>query len=181
MKKIEFSPGQHIDEAYQDLQINAPCCGEFNEKVLYSTDTIDEVYTKVVGMTKREHKEYLRKQNEDYERKESEFKAKIPQLTEEYRKRARGIIPENHLEYWDKIVPIRLNDLYHGMELDCWLELIAELNDDTKDESEKLESCRVMFSMQGHSGMSASLVFSGLKFFHPLGDKLVDYIEKNCR
>lgn len=179
MNKIEFYPGQDLDGAYKDLQMNAPCCGEFNGKVLYSTDSIDEIYAKVLGTTKWEHEEYLRKNHEEYERKEAEFKAKIPQLTEEYRKRARGIIPEEHLEYWDKIVPIRINDLYHGMELDCWLELITMLNDDTKDELEKLESCRTLFSKQGHSGMSAGLVFSGLKHFHPLGEKLVTFIEIN--
>lgn len=177
MKKIEFYAGQELDEAYQELQINAPCCGEFNGKVLYSTDTIDEIYTKVLGMTRQEHNEYWRKKDEEYERKKAEFKAKIPQLTEEYRKRARGIIPEEHLDYWDKIVPIRLNDLYRGIELDCWLKLITVLNDESKDELEKLESCRVMFSEQGYSGMSAGLVFSGLKYFHPLGEKLVMYIK----
>lgn len=177
MKKIEFYAGQDIDDAYHDLQINAPCCGEFNGEVLYSTDTLDEIYTKVIGRTKREYEAHMRKQQEEYERKEVLFKARIPQLTEEYRKRARGVIPENHLEYWDKIVPIRLNDLYHGMELDCWLELITVLNDNTKDESEKLKICRAMFSEQGHSGMSAGLVFAGLKRFHPLGEDLVSYIK----
>lgn len=179
MKKIEFYAGQDLDNAYQDLQINAPCCGEFNGKVLYSTDTIDEIYAKVLGVSKLEHEEYLHKEHEEYERKEAEFKAKIPQLTDEYRKRARGIIPVEHLEYWDKIVPIRLNDLYHGMELDCLLGLIATLNDNTKEESEKLEFCRAMFSKQGHSGMSAGLVFSGLKYFHPLGEMLVTYIQNH--
>lgn len=179
MKKIEFYAGQDLDKAYQDLQINAPCCGEFNGKVLYSTDTIDEIYAKVLGTSKWEYEEHLRKEHEEYERKEAEFKAKIPQLTDEYRKRARGIIPLEHLEYWDKIVPIRLNDLYHGMELDCLLELIATLNDNAKEESEKMEFCRTMFSKQGHSGMSAGLVFSGLKYFHPLGEMLVTYIQNH--
>lgn len=176
MKKIEFYGGQDLDSAYQDLQRNAPSYGEFNGKVLYSTDTIDEIYTKVLGMTMQENKEYWRKQDEEYERNEAEFKARIPQLIDEYQKRARDVIPEEHLEYWDKIVPIRLNDLYHGMELDCWLELITVLNDVSKEELDRFEICRNMFLKQGHSGMSAGLVFSGLQCFHPLGEKLVMYI-----
>ena len=100
-------------------------------------------------------------------------------MTDEYRKRARGIIPVEHLEYWDKIVPIRLNDLYRGMELDCWLELISVLNDSSKEELKRLDECRILFSKQGHSGMSAGLVFSGLNQFHPLGSKLVMYIKSN--
>lgn len=178
MKQIEFYAGQDLDKAYHDLQMSAPCYGEFNGKILYSTDTLDKIYAKVVGMTKREHDEYLHKEHEEYERREAEFKTKIPQLINEYRERARGIVPEEHLDYWDEIVPIRLNDLYHGMELDCWLELIAVLNDVSKEEMERLEICHSLFSKQGHSGMSAGVVFSGLKYFHPLGEILVTYISK---
>lgn len=90
MKKIEFYPGINLDKAYQELQDNAPCYGEFNEKTLHSTDSLDDVYVKVTGKSKVEHDEYIRKIREEYERKEAEFKAKIPQLTEDYRKRARG-------------------------------------------------------------------------------------------
>ena len=35
MKKIEFYPGINLDKAYQELQDNAPCYGEFNEKTLF--------------------------------------------------------------------------------------------------------------------------------------------------
>ena len=177
MKKIEFYPGINLDKAYQELQDNAPCYGEFNEKTLHSTDSLDDVYVKVTGKSKVEHDEYIRKIREEYERKEAEFKAKIPKLTEDYNKRARGIIPEEYLELWNEIVPIRLNDLYHGMELDCWLELVAVLNDTSKKELERFEICRSLFTRQGHSGMSAGLVFNGLKCFHPLGEALVSYIK----
>jgi hypothetical protein len=148
----------------------------FNDKEIYSTDTLDEAYIKVVGISKSEHYERLRKENEEYNRKEAEHKAKIPQLTEEYRNRARGVIPEDKLELWDRIVPIRLGDLYHGMELDCWLELIAELNNAEKDKAARFKTCKDMFYKQGHSGMSAGLVFSGLRDLHPLGAELVQYI-----
>jgi len=181
MKKIEFYPGINLDKAYQELQDNAPCYGEFNEKTLYSTDSLDEVFVKVTGKSKAEHDEYIRKMHEEYERKEAEFKAKIPQLTEDYRKRAIGIIPEGYLELWNEIVPIRLNGLYHGMELDCWLELVAVLNDTSKKELERFEICRSLFSKQGHSGMSAWLVFNGLKCFHPLGEMLVLYINDSIK
>lgn len=177
MKTIEFYPGMSLDRAYQELRLNAPCRGEFNGKNLFSIDSLDDVYVKVTGMTKAEHDDFIRKEHEEYERKELEFKAKIPQLTEDYRKRARGIIPEEHLKYWDEIVPIRLNDLYRGMELDCWLELVAVLNDTSKKELERFETCRSLFTKQGHSGMSAGLVFNGLKRFHPLGEALVSYIK----
>lgn len=179
MKRIEFGAGQGLDEAYQDLQKNAPCYGEFNGHTLYSTDNLDDIYIKVTRKTKQEFDQYLRQEQEDYERKEAEIKARIPKLTEEYRKRARGIIPQEHLEYWDKIVPIRLKDLYHGMELDCWLNLITVLNDESKSKEDRMKEGVQMFSNQGHSGMSAGLVLSGLCRFHTLGRELAEYIQNN--
>lgn len=161
------------------MQDNAPCYGDFNEKTLYSTDSLDDVYTKVTGKSKAEYDKYICKIHEEYDRKETEFKAKIPQLTEDYKKRARGIISEEHLEYWDKIVPIRLNDLYHGMELDCWLTFIEILNDTSIEESERFERCQSLFFKQNHSGMSGSLVLKGLRYFHPLGEKVAEYISKS--
>lgn len=44
MKRIEFGAGQELDAAYQDLQKNAPCYGEFNGRTLYSTDSLDDIY-----------------------------------------------------------------------------------------------------------------------------------------
>lgn len=181
MKEIKFYLGSSIDTAHERLiefseKYGEPCCGNFNGKMISSSDSIDEAYVKVLGITKQQYDEIEKKRKIDYETQEKSHKEKIPQLTEEYRKKARGIIPEEHLELWDKIVPIRLGDLYHGMELDCWLDLISVLNDEVLDESDKLIQCAEIFNSQGHSGMSASLVMSGLIEFHPLGKKLVDYI-----
>lgn len=179
MKRIEFGAGQGLDAAYQDLQKNAPCYGEFNGRTLYSTDGLDDIYINITRKTKQEFDEYLHQEREDYERKEAEFKACIPKLTEEYRERARGIIPQEHLEFWDKIIPIRLQDLYHGMELDCWLDLIAVLNDESKSKEDRMKEGLQMFINQGHSGMSAGLVLSSLCRFHALGRELAEYIQNN--
>lgn len=182
MKEIEIYPGVNIDYAYEQLkkykqETGEDCFCKFNDKELYSSETLDEMYLKVTRKTKTKFDKDLQDKHNEYLRKEAEFHAKIPQLVIEYRKRARGIIPDKHLEYWDKIVPIRLNDLYKGFELDCWLKLIFELNTD-KPKEERFKNCLQMFIDQGHSGMSASLVFSGLCRFHDLGSQLVDYIKK---
>lgn len=177
MNKIEFYAGESLEQACQELQQNGPCYGVFNEKTLYSTDTIDDIFIKVTGKNKSEFDEYIREEHERIAKEEAEFQSKIPQLIDEYRQRARGIIPEEHLEYWDKIVPIRLKDLYHGMELNCWLEIIEVLNQ-SKSKKYRLKRCLKMFNKQGHSGMSGSLVLAGLKKFHPLGAELAEYIEQ---
>lgn len=176
MNKIEFYAGECLEQAYQDLQKNSPCYGIFNGKTLYSTDTIDDIFIKVTGKNKSEFDEHVRKEQERIAKKEAEFQSRIPKLIDEYRQRARGIIPKEHLEYWDKIVPIRLKDIYHGMELDCCLELITILNKNTISIKDKMIECLNLFNKQGHSGMSASIVFSCIKRFHPIGDRLVQYI-----
>lgn len=179
MKKVKFSIVSNLDDAHRALkEYGSPCFGMFNGEKILSTDTIDEAYIKVLGVSKSEFDNQVREENEEHERRERNFKAAIPYLTDKYRDKARGIIAEDHFDEWDRIVPIRLEDLYHGMELDCWLELISELNNAEADNKIGcFETCRDLFYKQGHSGMSASLVFSGLKHFHPLGEELVKYIE----
>lgn len=53
MKRIEFGAGQGLDAAYQDLQKNAPCYGEFNGRTLYSTDSLDDIYIKITRKQSR--------------------------------------------------------------------------------------------------------------------------------
>lgn len=149
----------------------------FNGKEILHTDTPDEMSVKVTGMTIDERKAAEKAWQEEYDRKEREHKARIPELTEKYRKEARGVIPENKLELWDEIVPIRLNDLYRGMELEEWLKMIRVLNED-KPKEERFATCKEIFDNAGHSGMSGNLVLSGLCKFHPDGRELAELISK---
>ena len=183
--RIEFSAGQSIESAYRDLQEYAPSYGEFNGHTIYSFETLDEIFQKIVGMTKDEFYKYAKEEEEKRQQELKTYKERIPELTTYYREKARGIIPENKLKYWDRIVPIRLNDLYRGMELDCWLDIIKVLNNEDKSKDERLKECRDLFYKQGHSGTSGILVLSGLKQLHPLGYEFVDYfnsqLHKNGR
>lgn len=147
-----------------------------NGKIIYSTDTEDEAFKKMCGLTREEYEQREQYWRKEYERKENEHKAKIPQLTKEYRDKARGVVGECYLDLWDKIVPIRLGDLYKGMELECWLELIEILNDSNKSKDERFDCCRKAFGNQGHSGMSAGLVLSGICDLHDLGKEFKDYM-----
>ena len=63
----------------------------FNDKQLLSTDTMDEAYKKVTGLTKSELDEQERKEYEEYKRKEEEHIASIPEKTKEYCAAARGV------------------------------------------------------------------------------------------
>ena len=170
MKKIEFYAGETIENAWKTLLKESDECGEscfgtFNGQLLLSTDTMDEAYKKVTGLTKSEFDERDRKEREEYKRWEEEFLASVPSKTEEYKNAARGVIIEEQYDYWDKIVPICLKDLYHGMELDATLEICRIMRDESDSIEERIEKAKEVFDNQGHSGMSAGLVLSMIRTF----------------
>lgn len=146
----------------------------FNDKYLLSTDTDDDAYLRITGMTKAEHDEEVRKWQEDSEAKRKAHETRIPELTEHYRKEARGVIIESELEYWDEIVPIRLGDLYRGMELDQVLDCARVMRDETLSRIERLRKAYKIFNDAGHSGMSAGLTMAMLRRFCPDGNELAD-------
>lgn len=182
MKEIEFYPGTTIAEAWRALLKESADCGEtcfgmFNGKQLLSTDTLDRAYKKVTGLTKSELDEQERKDREEFKRQEEEFIASIPSKTEEYKKAARGVIIEDQYDYWDEIVPIRLHDLYHGMELGATLEICRIMRDESVSLEERIERAKKAFNNQGHSGMSAGLVLSMIKAFCPDGTAVYNKIK----
>lgn len=176
MKKIEIYGGT-IDTAMQKLYDEGePCFCEFNGKELYSTDSIDEAYKKVVGKTKAEFDKEQEEWHNNYERELAEHKAKIPELAEQYRKSARGLVLDNELEFWDKIVPIRLGDLYRGMELQQTLDICAIMRDESLTYDERIRKAYKCFMDAGHSGMSAALTASMIRKFCPNGYDVADAV-----
>lgn len=49
---------------------------------------------------------------------------------EYYVEKGHELLDKKYWKDWDEIVPIRLNDLYHGMELKCCLEIVSALNEE---------------------------------------------------
>lgn len=178
MEKIELYAGCTIEKAYSELhKTGSPCRTEFNGVEITSEDTLDNLYLKITGLSKDDFDKKQQEAHDEYIRGEEEHKAKIPELTEFYRKQARGIILEDKLELWDKCVPIRLGDLYHGMELDATLEISKIMGDETVDFEERMKNAYDLFQKQGHSGMSAGLVMSMLRAFCPNGNEISDAIK----
>ena len=181
MKEIEFYPGANIDDAWKELLVRSAECGEtcfgmFNDVEIRSTDTLDDAYVKIIGETKAEYDKEMQDWRDEYKRKEEEYKASIPGLVPGYCEKARGIILEDQYEYWDKIVPIRLGDLYHGIELDNTLELCKIMRDENLSYNKRLRKAYDTFMNQGHSGMSAGLVANMLRKFCPDGEDLADAV-----
>lgn len=181
MREVEFYPGQNIEDAWKSLlkesiKTGEVCYGKFNDHEIRSTDSLDEAYLKVVGNTKAEHDKAMQDWRDEYNRHKEEHKARIPELTEMYCEAARGVILEDEYDYWDKIVPIRLGDLYEGMELGNTLDLCKIMRDENLTYDERLRKAYDVFMNQGHSGMSASLVASMLRKFCPDGEDLADAV-----
>ena len=175
MKEIKFIAGQTIDEALSELKEQSKmhgtvCFGEFNGKTITSDHTVDSAYMKVLGCSKFEHDEYLRSEREKYERKEREFKEKIPELTRMWIDEGHSILDEKYWELWDKIVPVRLGDLYKGMELECTLDIVSILNG-SENIDDVFEDAKEKIISQGHSGMSWGLMMSMLHAFHENGNE----------
>ena len=147
--------------------------GEFNGKKLYSdTDDLDSAYLKVTGKTKAECDEAERKRNDEYEKEKREHEEAIPELTKEWIEKGNDILDDKYHKLWAECVPIRLSDLYQGMELGATLEIIKKLNAGCD-----LDAAKTIIEKQGHSGMSFGLVCSMVRSFCDRGVEFVSYIK----
>ena len=157
-KEIEVTLGSSIYHVHSRLtkDIKKNYCTKFNDVMLYSTDSLDGMFLKVTGQTEAEFKHDREQEQLEYKRKELEHKYKIPDLTQEWIEKGKLILDEEKWSLWEEMVPIRLGDLYKGMELGCCLEILEILK---TNEQEKTKQA---IYDQGHSGMSFGLVCSML-------------------
>ena len=173
-RKLEFYYGSISDFVYLLLHYKEKgelVYADFNGHRFYSdTVTMDKAYKEITGKTKAEF-DYMVKEREDaWEEQKREHEASISKKTKYWREKARGIIKEDKLDHWDEIVPIRLKDLYQGMELGCCLDLAVLLKEGAFEEAKE------MLNNQGHSGMSYGLVCAMLKEFVDNGEEFLKFI-----
>jgi hypothetical protein len=164
-RKIEFGAGDSIDRAMHDLarfkERGELVYGEFNGQKLYSDiDDLDSAYIKIIGKTKAESDAELKAENDRYKEEERKHKDAIPELAKQWIEKGNTILDEQYRELWAKCVPIRLGDLYRGMELQMCLDIVIELNNGCS-----LDEAKAIIESQGHSGMSFGLVCSMVKSF----------------
>ncbi len=176
-KEIEFMIGSNIESAVKELlkykEKGILVYGDFNGHTLYSdTVTVDGAYMEIIGRTKAEHDKSQKEWKENYDREQREHKESIPSLSKEWMQKGREILTEDKWEYWDKIVPIRLNDLYHGMELGCCLDIVKILNNNGT-----LDKAKKVIESQYHSGMSYGLVCAMVREFCNRGNEFVEYVK----
>lgn len=182
MKKIEILGATNLDDAISELKqasekSNQICYADFNGKEIYSTDTLDEAYSKVTGHAKAEYDKKCQDQIDEWKKQKEEHKAKIPELTKYWIAEGHKYISSEYWKLWDECIPIRLGDLYQGMELDCTIKLIKILN--TSDNIEDTyQSAKAEIESQGHSGMSFGLVKAMIRAFHKNGGIFCNKLSK---
>lgn len=175
-RKIEFMGGESIESAVKELsrykESGELVYGEFNGQKLYSdTDDMDSAFKKVTGKTKQEFDEAERIRREEYEEQQRKHKEAIPELTKEWIEKGNTILDEKYRELWAKCVPVRLNDLYQGMELGATLEIVKELNSGCS-----MDEAKAIIENQGHSGMSFGLVRSMVAAFCDRGIEFASHV-----
>lgn len=173
-KIIEFGIG-NIESAIKDLKSQEELvCGLFNGVMLYSDiDDIDSAYVKITGKTKAEFDEVERIWLEEYQEKKRKHKESIPQLTKEWIEKGYAILDEKYHEVWAECVPIRLDDLYEGMELKATLDIVEKLNSGCE-----LEEAKKIINDQGHAGMSFGLVCAMVASFCDRGEVFKTFVNK---
>lgn len=145
--------------------------GEFNGHKLTSDMTVDEAYIECLGRTSKEFKDEQEKWRQDLIRKEEEHKKKIPELIKCWIKEGHEVLSQDKWTEWDKCVPIRLGDLYEGMELGQCLDIIKAVNEDS------IAAGIEVMKNQGHSGMSWGLMKSMIYTFCDCGTEFVEALD----
>lgn len=145
--------------------------GEFNGHKLTSDMTVDEAYIECLGRTSKEFKDEQEKWRQDLIRKEEEHKKKIPELIKCWIKEGNEVLSQDKWTEWDKCVPIRLGDLYEGMELGQCLDIIKAVNEDS------IAAGIEVMKNQGHSGMSWGLMKSMIYTFCDCGTEFVEALD----
>ena len=174
-KEIQLELGGNIDSAMKLLNEykakNELVFINFNGHELYSDiDDLDSAYVKVTGKTKEQFDEYQRLRHDEYEEEKRKHEESIPELTKEWINKGNKILDKEYHELWNECVPIRLSDLYRGMELGACLDIVKELNNNCS-----LDEAKAIIDNQGHSGMSYSLVRSMVKAFCKRGNEFLNY------
>ena len=177
--KLSSPLGESLDSVVKNLleynYLGQYACIDFNGHTLYSdVDTMDTAYMKIVGMSKSDYDTLEQKRHQEYQDAKRNHEESIHELKGEWITKGKEILDEKYHTLWEQCVPIRLNDMYQGMELGATLDIVKELNSGCD-----LETAEIIIDEQGHSGMSFGLVCSMVKSFCDRGDSFVKYVNQD--
>lgn len=135
--------------------------------------SIDDLYIAITGKARKER---LKEQNESFiesKKREISEKSFYAKKISSFIKQGLLVLAPEHHEIWIDLVPVRAMDMYRCFDLESFLELHINLKTNT------FENVKEIFELQGHSGMSASIVFQMLESFSPNGKEFVDFLKGN--
>lgn len=175
-REIKFMYGCTIAEAVLELVEHGVkgefVKGNFNGHMLYSdTSSIDSACIEVSGETYFDKINKRKKNRQRLIKEEEEYQKTVPSQTNVWIEKGHKILDEKYWSEWDKIVSIRLSDLYQGMELKACLDIIKPLN-----EGCELSEAKDIIDSQGHSGMSFGLVRNMVITFCDRGKEFAEYV-----
>ena len=174
-REIQFSLGCTVAEAVLELiKIGVTgkfVCGNFNGHMLYSDNvSLDSACLELSDMTYFDKLNQREINRQRLIKEEKEYQDSVSNLTEEWVKRGNESLDSKYQKEWERIVPIRLSDMYHGVELGATLDIIVALNNDCS-----IEVAKIIIDNQDHSGMSYNLVRSMVKSFCDRGEEFFEY------
>ena len=147
---------------------------KFNEKYFFTDDehlTIDDLYLAITGETRLQRQYKLHNSFIESQKRETIERACCCKKISSFIWQGLSVLAPEHHEEWIILVPLRVMDMYHGFELESFLALHNEL------ELSTFEKAKDIFELQGHSGMSASIVFQMLEKFTPNGKDFVKFLK----
>lgn len=109
---------------------------------------------------------------EKYKFEEKTHESSIPELTKFWVEVGRNTLDEPYQEIWNNAVPVRLIDIYKGMELIAAIEIIKELNSGCD-----LELVKGILNNQKHSDTSRRLLCVMVKSLCNRGPEFYNYIK----
>ena len=143
-KKIDIVVQELIEYPIKNNGSLAFC--NFNGKTFFSdTVSLDSAY---LELTKKSYSQFHNDRN-TIERRQVEYRASIPERTAAWIENGHKILSEDKWERWDEIVPVRLDNIYQGIELGYCLSLVDMINKGRSFSEVKLE-----IESQPHSSMS---------------------------
>lgn len=176
-KDLEFICGHTLSECVLELVTYATkgefVKGSFNGHILYSDNvSMDSAYQEICGKGYFETMNQREIKRQELKEEEKTYQETVPENTKIWIKYGHSVLDKKYWKEWDKCVPVRLSDLYHGMELGSCIEIIKCLN-----ANESLQNAKEIIDSQDHSGLSYGLVKNMVRTFCDRGSEFADYIE----
>lgn len=180
MKKIEFSAGTNLSAAYQMLvqkmvQTQEIYWAEFNSEPIFSNDSIDEAYERVLGKSFIEVMNNNKMSSEIYRKKDLIYKSKIPALLKKYKEDTKDIIKTEKISAWNDFLTEHIeNSLGDNQDLDIIANIGKFVNNCSKsDDLMEVKQFIPITSSKEYKNYIKKIV----SFYLKDGDKISKYLE----